>query len=683
MAGSKIILTFSSVGVSNNAITLDGNAMTFTFKETRRLKGQVGIANSVAQQVLNFYNAFQIDYNAKGVYNVSYDNTTLTIESFTDDLFTDFDNSTNTTSITAVDSTIASKSSITTTVTFDEALTNQCNKVIANIVFSSAVANVYVRELYSNTFTIPVIEQYNETGLNVTQLSVEINRGQYLLEVFASNSANDVTTFFYGAPPDRLSILSIDSDTNEFGGFIGVNINDFVGSNETEYAIISSNILAPSNSDYQSSQYFGQLAPETYRVFVKDVYGCVKVQTIEISGLNNIPLIRRRLTISSKNSIPFFSRTLPTNALNANNYNFNYLEAPYNVQISNYSVIYANSQKTKIQFKSSYGEHRVDLRNCDGILQTLPINQKTNNIRRFSYLEGQLSYNSDLQKLAISFSPGDTYDEEGNVVGSHTYNGVLPSFYEIGTTLLLLGFNARIVDIVVINGIEYAITSLDVNTTSNSAIIETVHQALPYEVFEFELNFSEIIYNDFYVTVSAFRQPASTLQDVADKVWTSPLVSIIESEKYSQLKYHECYYWSDADDDEIDYSTGIFHLRNIPYYNPLKPLSVGNVETEKLGSLFVKLDGESNSIFESDFEIVPTMYAQSKVKLFDTSDYIVIDNMLCTTFSNAEIEHKGQYSIVKVQIGVNDIDIVRSNNQFRNKDIIDIISSDGYYPVKP
>lgn len=671
---SKNTLTFSGVSVDTEDIDVTGNGQTITFVPTRTRSGLCNIGTTTAVQAKAYYEAFSQDYNRDLIYTVTFTDTTVEIEHPDNDHFDDFVDGThnNASNITTAVTTTTQKSTIYADFAFSAASSDYCNTVHCEITFNQSVDTLVITQKKSSTGE--QIEIFNDQTYYFDSKSIDLDRSydQLNLDVSTSTNSNRIGI----SSPIKLEIVSIETLEATTGGQVFITANDiYQGNDDIRYAIG----LQSSDADLEwyTTPLFTNLTTGEYYAYIKDGYGCQRQEAFEIFESTNQYLIPLNFFYSNKNSVRAVKRTLPSGALSASQINFLSYENPFPIKASAFEAVYSESQLASIQFKSSYPAHTVQvISECDdelAIPTTLTLTQRTDNINRNTFLEGQISYNADYGRLVVSFVPGDEYNASGSVIRQHTFNGVLPSYYTPGTELIINNQATRIQEVITVSNIEYAVTYLTDNTTETTTI-ESIHQALDYEVFTFNLDFNNLP-ELFYFQINALKNDTSI-----DQVYVSELVRVLSDEDFEQEKYFVTYFWNDTSDAEVNYNLkgkGVFfrHLVNVPYTEPLKRVSNAELEVEKLDSKVTKIDYKTMKVYEMTSDAVPSEVAANWLDLYNESEYIQKDGVLYTALS-AEITHTGQLAQVKATLAQ-----VVASNEFDVVANIQDINYNGFYPV--
>jgi hypothetical protein len=681
MAGI-LTITFSDIPAEGGNIDITGGGEITTFSQSRNTNKKVALKPDVASQAAAYAQSLEVDYNTgalSGQYTITYDATSVSIEHFDN---THFDSYTKTaTNTTAAIATTTQGSTITLVDTYAENSSDKCTTIEMTLTFTVDVGGPVVGLVVTRQTGGGLVSLYSDAAHNSNTLVLAIPREGYYATTVVATIGSTSTSFNIFPPRYILSIDSVDVNSNPYSADVTINANTFLGSTSNVYALEENGISVPT---YYNTNVFSGIVEGLYTAYVKDIYGCIKTESVTVEeGGNVIPI--KSIWVSSKNSHFFADRTNRT-VTTANVKNYLSFDDPYPVKAGNFQQVYSNEQSTTTQFWSSYPRHTANFTICDNdpnssdIVVSLPITQRTDNINRDSYLEGTVAYDVTYGALKVSFIPGDVYDENGNVTAQHTYDGLLPDFYEVGTFIKINNYDGVITDIITVSSVQYAITNIFDALTSGQQIIHTIYTALDYEVFEFDLDFSTLLDKTGYITINAFENTTTT---TVVKVFNSEFIKVISHADLVAGKWHICRFLNYNNDSEVNYTawqdgvnvggTRITHLRNIEFEMPLSPITNAEIKTEKLDNQVVKLDYESMEVFESGFVGVPKLYAKSCVKMFDESEEVNTDNIKMTTIAPAELESVGQYARPKVQLA-----LIGSGNEFlRTGGVIKT-----YYPVR-
>ncbi len=674
-----LTLTLSAVSTADQNIDITGAGEIITFKDSRYTNKQSSIGDTIADQVKLLHDAIYYDYN-KGQYTMSYTATEVIITHVDND---HFDGLTKTaTNISTGTATSPQEATITVAEVYGPATSPSCDEIEMDLTFTVSTAQ-NIEELTITRLRNGVVETiYTNATFNSTTLTIDVDRESYAY-TRATCVLNTYTTVLELTPPQRiLAIESVVVSEGPFTSTVTITTNIFTGSGSNQYAVTQGGATPV----YQNINSIPGLIPGNWTAHVKDVYGCEKESAFTVEGGGN-KILDNDIFISSKNSIPQANRLVPSGK-SANIRNWLSYDIPHLVTNCNFKWVFSDQQVAKQQFKSNYPLHTVKVvdpleTDPDATIGGITVNQMTDNINRDNYLEGKIKQDTESFAVLVYFEPGNVYDENGNVIGTHDYDDVLPPYYEGGVFIRIDGYDGQILETFTDTGIVYARTNIVGLPASSSTIIHTIHEALDYEVYEYDVDFSGYLNQDIQLRTRAFR--TSTTSNPAEE-YLSEQVTVIAHADLIAGKYHICQFWSNSSDREIDYTAKevtpdtpsdpttvpIKHLKNLPFDKAPRWVPNSEIETEKLDNAMVKLDSKTIEVWELDIKAMPNIVARGVAKLFDESEYIEIDGLLATTITAVSAEGEYQNSKLKVQIAV-----VGGSNEYNtvNKSIKE------FYPV--
>lgn len=660
MAGI-LTLTFTGVGVAYENIDVTGSGIILTFKPTRSTSKTVTIAGDAQTQAKEFIKAFVADYNQLGAYTVSQDGSDIILEHQDND---HFDNRTSSaTNITEVLTTTVEVPTITVAESYTTNTNDLCNSVIMNLTFTvsggGTVEGLRIARVFGNGFALET-ELYNDASHNSNTLTLAVNREDHFSTTARVTIGTSVTFYTLNAVKGILEIENVPITYGEYDATVKVNIKSFLGSTETTYAIASSGVTPV----FQSSNVFTAIVAGEYFVFALDKYGCQKSQFITVDESNNT-VTGGETFFSRKNSHYMADRTgTLANVDSALSY-----DDPYQVKVKEFKQIWSANQITTDQFKSSLPRHEGRLIVCEGgatldLEFGLTIEQKSENINQDNYLEALVNEDTNENVARIRFVPGDVYDADGVVIGQHTYDDVVPPYYESGVKIRIENIEGEITEIRSVSGIEYAYTNLASLGSEQSFIVQSRHTEMDYEVYEYKISHTNLVDKTYQIEVKSYANKTTTTES---KHFLSEPSIVISKDDLDAGSYHQIEFIKYEHDREIDYEERdytdvknkiptkvdpirITHIRNIPFYAPLDPVSSSEVTTEKLGNVEVKLDFLTREAYKTRFKHLPALFAASVAKSFDECDYVKIDGVLFTTLGSAELDGNIQYKTPSVTL---------------------------------
>lgn len=660
--------TFTGVAVVDETIDLLGDSMPITFKSQRYKSRQAAVAKDLAAQAAEFAEILEYDYNDLQNLAITVDGAVVTVSVEDNSYFDNYvDGTHNTTSfITFATSTTAERVSYTITPTFTAHATDTCGRVDCNLTFSQTINEL---RLYQFTPGGANVEILNNSSFDNTTVDIELDRGVLILHIY-SKIDGQTEEFDFVNIPNKLEMLTPSIFNSSGGGIIEIKTNTFVGWENSTYGVVK--LVDPTNPEkelptsWQSSPNFNGLTPGNYNAFAKDAYGCVDSISFALDdststgGTTSAERKSYGLMISNKSDVRWALRFNSENDLSASQLALLDREMPHPLPIKRITNIKANSQKGKFQFLSNVEKHFVKIyANTSSATQDPPLATecleidvdfvKTSlNIDRSTALTGNTAYLTSQGKLAVYFTSAE-------------YANILPLWYENGVELRIDGQITAIIDVIVEEGVRYAVTQLTENNPQTNITIRSIHNAKNYEVYEFDIDYSAIPYKYFFITVEGvlnFTQASTVKPPPEDKafiLWQSESMEILPDADFAAQNFHVMEFYSTKPDAEVDYSTKILHRRNVKYQRPMRRLSQGEIETVKLDNKITKIDVTTNRAYEFRFDVMSEEDAGCLMDLLNETETVKIDGVYYTTLGIAELEDKAPYSIVKCQLAITEL----------------------------
>ena len=194
---------------------------------------------------------------------------------------------------------------------------------------------------------------------------------------------------------------------------------------------------------------------------------------------------------------------------------------------------------------------------------------------------------------------GFFYDKEfgGNEIGVNDYNGSLPSFYEKNRLIKLadLGWY-QIQDIIYDETISswVALTNYRTDSIPNGffkKIITLNYHQLPYEVYEFDIDFSS--YEGIYQLSLVVKDDE---ENIVKEYYSEP-IEVQESYKnVFEIKA------SNTENNEVNYQTGIQHTLRLPYVRKQTVAPESNVEINRTDTRITHIKGGVIDKFNFEFQ---------------------------------------------------------------------------------
>ncbi len=607
---SKLELRFTDVGTIGATLTIR-TGITYTFKQARLGFREVGVGNNPkitpTQLAQNFKDAFNADDNFTGEVIITYSATALdengveqtpsgtldgilTLEHFDNDYFAGFAD--NAGFIIGTLSTTIQQNENTLQVALSQSPTDVCGRFNLNI-----QSNVKSGRL---TIELPVgnVIDVAQTGISGA-FTYDLNRIRPslatggIVKLYETEFTGTVLKSVLFTAPGVLNISDVIVKGSPFGS-----------ASATIQAPGSNLLYSLDNVSFQGSKEYTGLLEGSYTAYVKDAFGCVKSKSFvvtadQVTGITAPPFIK----VPIHNSLRGFDRSGDSFL------NYSATETPAYIQIAKYYQDYLLGDVIRTQFKSSYPVNRAYIYDCDEVETELTVVQKSDNISRINIYEG--NYGEYDGRLAVYFDSGDIYNSDGSVKGTHSLSGLLPDWYEEGMFLNIEGYGATVIDRIEFDEdaeIKYAVTLKEPAGVVLGKKITSIHTAHPYEVYEFETNFSTIgkfIIKLDYGAGVYFFEPV--------KIWESL------PDKYLKVE------WFSKDNNDILYGTGIRQMRRLKWSRYFTYLPKDEKETFSPDTSVELVNSKSNSSYEISFAPMPMEMARGLSFGFNNSTSVVIN----------------------------------------------------------
>lgn len=587
MANSKITIVFTSVPVNGNTISFDdetrGVLIASSFRTNRLGSFQVKIPQFVYDDITdtskyigyisdNYRDAFNLDYNASGLYNVqsirgAIDSglgtviiTALSPGAVFDDPFT---------TAAGINFTIENEPAVPeikiTDISISEASANKCQNVKVNI----------TTDLLAVKVLSPVVINPNTDN----PFSFDFLRGQ-TINILVEDSNGKQANQTLALPSPLTSANFTVTANNSPNGATAVITNSGLTGLVLEYSL--------DNSTWQSENTFTGLTEGDFTAYIRDQYGCSTSKDFSVSEFNiNEPYF----LYPKSNSIRLAERVV-WDYITVFKTDENTLSCESDVVLPYKEVQeWQSSDNITNQFRSNYASNVVTGEKIDGSAPiNIPITKKTQNIGVKDKRDA-IQYNLGNGKTGIFFNAGNTYDYDTNAVnGSYVLNGGLPEWAKLGNYIQIglawfqieqiLYSEEKASDIVVISNVYTGIET--------SVIVGSIYNRENFEVYEYTVNMADFLNDDFRTKLVASDPNFGT------KTFLSEQINVqLKRPDLLEIKY------KNSTNTDINYSTGIEHLIRVPF-NKLQGKYEDESETYKTDTTAILLGSE---LFELD-EIV-------------------------------------------------------------------------------
>lgn len=410
-----------------------------------------------------------------------------------------------------------------------------CNTIIAQI---TATENIH--EYVLNRVTVPVTPNvYQEIELirGITNTIDIIDSLGY--RIFAGSFFYDTLT------SEKINVGVTQSLT---GATLNVTVND-TDSLTLQYSL--------DGVVYQSSEIFtGQANGENLTMYVKDEFGCIKTKSYKIDAFGTREAY---LKISDSNSVGF-KEQVDTNELTVfrnDNNSLSHQELP-DVKYCSLNR-FMTGDITTIQIKTNFTTIIPTLRKDDLSEVVLDISKMSNNLNRFMRMDAKY-YLYDSLHTGIYFEDGNTYDEFDSVLESYTLGGNLPDFAVKGNQITILGglgtFNIK--DIVYDRTLKKKAILIELvypGTGVESIKVESIYDLLQFEVYEFDVNWSDHGEGIYDLMIENTHDDYGTVIHLSEN---------IEIKDLHAGTFAIRYFNNDQSNRDIFYKYGIEHLIRVP-----------------------------------------------------------------------------------------------------------------------
>ena len=290
-----------------------------------------------------------------------------------------------------------------------------------------------------------------------------------------------------------------------------------------EYAITDKDDIVGSN--YQVSNSFTGIAPDQYRLWIKDVYGCETSRLLTISALQDATATEniRYFLIPDGQSVQFaelptFDKDTKRNYFNTGSFNEFVFDSRYCIK----QHFDPSDLPQGIQFQSSYPWHSIMLHDMNGgviPLQPVMIQQNLGVIEKVDCGLWPVG-----TKTGVYFSGGNQYIENTTtVLGPSPYNGNTPRWAKVGQLVNIDGVGAFYVEQTGYDSDRGGYFIIDTTTIAETTgLVQVTYNAHNYNLFEVYFQPSQLTTNSFIVIEKGF---------IADEVEGNPYSSDIISSK--------------------------------------------------------------------------------------------------------------------------------------------------------
>lgn len=373
-------------------------------------------------------------------------------------------------------------------------------------------------------------------------------------------------------------------------------------------------------TNWQSSNSFSGLTQGNHTAYIKDNIGCqIQIDfTVEEFNANLVDL-DPVCEVSNLNSIRFKKDEAFSNCgTRKTPYNTLSFEERDKRPIQNFVQWVQKCDVLKTQITSNYDTNTATLVDCDGNETALSVVKKTENMNLKDVRDGTIVIDSG--RVGVRFGEGTTYNPD-TLVSSGSYNlgSSVMSWVNEGDYIYLQGSGWHKITSVAspTDDIEYSVayTSAPNNGFfSNGDVIQvsSIYNAAPYERYEFSVDF-ENLEGRYWVKIACTDSEHDDVSFVSE--------TLVVKEAHAPHFLMEYY---STTNNEINYGTGIRHKLRLPYVIQLKWKPSNEQEIHVTDTNTILLDSSVREFYEMILMPLPTAMAQ-KVVLALSLDRLFID----------------------------------------------------------
>ena len=523
-----------------------------------------------------------------------------------------------------------------------ESTTDTCNFVRVRVLTSQQSDSWYFKGGLSDQNTVVT-----------NPFFIEVPRTQPKEMVITKNLATPIdlittwyppNTFLYIRKIYQSGIEVVVSPSPLVGATVTVNITY---ANQLEQTVVTPSLTySLDNVTFGTSNVFTGQAEGDYTIYIKDNLGCTSLKnfSVEYASSGRPEFV----SISDLNSIGFAQSQIWDGYQNGIEKNKNNVLAMTGRQDNLFEerLVYRNEDELRIQFKSSYTNQTVTIEDCEGDqLSFIPTVEKmSNNLNLFEWLEATIiPYGDNNNLTAVFFTVGKRYNEAAVEIGTYELNGNLPDFAYIGNLVEVVSWNGAIggvhaiVDIVFDQTLGKNIIIFNYQNNfsgQQQASFKSYYDLLPFEVYEFNMNFPDIGAARAVDLLIRLRiQFVDNLYD--ERNYYSNWIEVIGSgNEYSLNKYFSINY-SNNNNRSIFYLYGIKHFIRVEVL--LSNAIIDDTVDVVKGDLTTYL---SESIVNQGIKIQfaeVTEKVMVKIVLALSSDNLFINGIGYVKFENVEV----------------------------------------------
>lgn len=414
--------------------------------------------------------------------------------------------------------------SITQTVTFSSAIQNtgDCN----TIDYLVSATN----ELQPYSLKVDGVDIL--TGWNGSSTTIQLSRSGFPPKKLTLHDGSGELASNTEIVPRNLVASEFKQETKPFIGYSDIEILEVnpVLNTDPMYALADTD--GSNKGTYQGNNFPGIL-DGTYRLYIRDKYGCEVFQTISVSSAQQASVENfRQLGASALNSLSF-AKPVDFDAFNKKNHQ-NTISANENIPLrytGYHDFVVADIEP--IQFWSSYPFMVVTLRKCDGTKQEIPFEIIQENLGFTERVDCEI-YPID-GKIGVYFDGGNEYEPNTTtVIDASEHTNSLPDWANVGQQVSLVGQGVKTIEEKGFDsdlGKSYFTVSGTI-PSAQSDIIQVIYNRQEYNLFQFYLSMQAVT-DIAWVTIEA----GFTFEEIDSYLISEPIRIIEDNDDYLLVEW--------------------------------------------------------------------------------------------------------------------------------------------------
>lgn len=494
--------------------------------------------------------------------------------------------------------------------------------------------------LYNGTTVI-------ESGWDGSTANFTLPRGT-VANMKVIDSVGDSKTITINVPR-KLAIGEFKERKKNFSTYSDIlieNVNPVTGTTPIQYSLDESDAVTGDN--YQTSNSFPGVSPGTYKLFVKDRYGCEVSKTIVVTEFQDTTEeeVIRYFDVPEGQSVifqpaPTFDQEKKKNYFNTGSYNQDDLVL-YNTK----HYFDVNERLKGIQFKSSYDYHIITFHECGTLAKTdiAPIRIQENlgvteKMDCFLFAVGN--------KTGVYFQGGNTYvANTTTVLETNTYNGSTPRWAEVGQLVFLDGLGGFYISATGYDGDRGGYFVIDVATPETlQDKVQLTYNRHDYNLYEFFIDKAIIDKEGFIIMEKGFDD--SSLVD-GDPWVSEKIVKVSDTSKMLYLEW-----WDSLNKGDIVFQSGIYFFSRL--FGEFEPIWENVAETESGDARDTSIQQKSTMDFEVLIEAINKKQV-TQLNIASALEGFTVNNLNLVRKKEPEIKRMGKSNLYtwKCQFGYGD-----------------------------